>query len=497
MPKIKDYSSNVSAAKPIQGRLAQAEDFGDYRGLREVGEGISSLAGAAEKSASRAEVSDLYAQMSEVHSKTAIGLNEQLQNADPGDKEFASRFVKDFDDQMQSIGDNVSTSAGKEFFAKTSSAYRSHFYEAAALGQSALAGKKAVTDYQNSLNQMSSALVNDPSSYPLLKEQHQNFLDSGAVPAEAKLKLEGMGKEQLAKSAIAGWINLNPDYAKRQLSEGLWDKDIDGATKVQMLSHADQAIRAEEAEAERQKRKEAEIEAQKQVVTQNTFLQKLVNKELTANDILKSNLDPFGSGSKHQFIDMVKADNEKLRTDPNVFTDIFSRAHLPDNDPRKIWDENVINQAVIDQKLTFDDAMKLRGEVQGKRTAEGSTESKMKNQVFEIAKSELVKTDPAIGLKDPVGEENMLQFMRYFDDTFTKKRKEGIPALDLLDPSNKEYIGRAIPQFKRTPSEQIKSLTQGLNKVVQPERSEDFYRKTNPDGTKEDILTWRKRRNGR
>lgn len=495
MPRIKEYSPSIKAAQPQTLRRATAADFGDYSGFEAAGAGLQDFGSSVQKANGRAEVSDLYAKMSEAHSQFTIDLQDQLKTADPNDKEFAQNFTQKYDDYMSKISSNVSTEAGREYFARTSAAYKAHFYETAAVGQSHLAGEKAVTDYQSSLNSLSSALVSDPSSFQALKQQHDDFLDSGAVPAEAAIKLKLTGGEHLAKSAIQGWINLNPEYAKEQISQGAWDKEISGDVKVQMLAHADQGIRAQEVEQERAKRKQQEAIALAQQKTQNDFLQKMVDGSLSSKEILASNLDPFGSGSKEQFIKLQEAGNQGFgkKSDPSTVKNLFDRIHLPDGDPNKLIDENQLNTYVSAGNLSFADLNLMRGEMLNKKTEQGAIESQMKKRVFDMAEAKLVKKDPMTGLGDPLGQTLMLQFMRqsYLDEQSAKKA--GVSAVDMYDPKNPNFIGRSLPNFQRTQQDVIKSIV-GANKspdsVVPPPPPADPERMRKPG---ESIGAWRER----
>jgi hypothetical protein len=286
-----------------------------------------------------------------------------------------------------------------------------------------------------------------------------------SVPAAAgglnTTALQGLlkGASDLAESAVRGWIKLNPEDAKAQLTAGKWNDLVSGDVKKQLFHESDMAINAKRIEEERrQKEIEKALEAKKEQ-TRNDFLVQMEKGSLSAKDILGSNLDAFGSGSKHTFLEMLKASGDsKLRTDPAAFIDAFKRIHLPDDDPKKLRDEEDLNQLLIGRKVTFEDLNKLRGEFQGRKTTEGQIEAELKKNVIKMAESSLTRTNPLMGIRDPQGDEQMQKFLTYFLTEFENQKKKGKNARDLLDPGSPDYLGKSVAQFARSPQQIMKDM---------------------------------------
>jgi hypothetical protein len=468
MPKIQEYVSRTSVQGPVSSRRATAEDLNPNGGFEAAGKALSEVGDVVERRAQQADVSDLNAKMSEAHAQFTVQLQETLRTADPGDRTIADKFTQQYDDYMSKLGENVATSAGRNYFTKASAEMRAHFIESAHNGQADLAGVKAKEDYTKSISSLTSSLLNDPSSEALAQKIHDtgvdNLVSSGLLSKAKADELKITGRADLAKSAIRGWVNLNPEQAKEEIKGGRWDGLIDGDVKHQMLGEAEQGIRGKEIENERLRREQERQRQEAQSQTQNAFLEKLTSNQLTNKDILKSNLDAFGSGSKEQFLQLVKASNEgKMKTDPGTYRDLFNRIHLPDEDPKKLRDENELNQYVVKGRLSFEHLNQLRAEIQGKRTPDGEMEAELKKGLVKVAEGKLTRSNPMLGLRDVDGDEQMQKFMTFFLKEFDTQKKSGKSAAQLLSPESPDYLGRYISNYTRSPNQIMKSLVGTMN----------------------------------
>jgi hypothetical protein len=224
-----------------------------------------------------------------------------------------------------------------------------------------------------------------------------------------------------------------------------------------MYGEVSLGINARRAEAERV-RKDAELaKEQARSATQNDFLAKMNSGKLTAKDVLNSNLEAFGSGSKEQFLGMLKTNSEsRLKTDPATYTSLFNRIHLPEGDPKKITNENDLNK-YFGRGLDMSTLNALRGEIQKRRTPEGEFESNLMKQARVMARSKIVR-DPVVGV-DPEGEQQMLLFDAWFGKEVQKRKEKGEDAAEFLDPSSHKYILKDMSRFQRTSQEVLRSMT--------------------------------------
>lgn len=488
MPKLPGIELRTGGAPPVSRAKAEADPKG--LGFPQFGSAVAQVGQMLRKRAEQNEISNVNERMAALQSEFTRKFQDSFQKANPNDTELGQRLVTDFEDRLGQIGGEVSTRGGSLYFQKISAQMKGHFANSAASYQAELAGANAKANYQKAMKSLSSALIDDPSSLKLALEMHDSNLDSlvesGGLPSKAATQLKEAGKTELAKQSIRGWIRLKPEGTKKLLTKGEWDGYIDGDLKKQLMAEADQELRAREVEAERLKKEQERALKESQRVTQNDFLDKLTNNQLSTREILDSNLEAFGSGSKKQFIQMLNSNLSPIdRDDPVVFQSLFDRAHLPDGDPNKLTDENELN-AYLGKGLSLNSLKNLRKEVLLKGTRSGETEANLKKSFVDLARGALVKTNPYLGIKDPVGEANYQAFSSEFFDEYEKQRKKGKTPQELLSPTSKDYLGPILFKYQNTPIQIIKNYSKGFADTPAPK--EVKKKPTKPIGQRLDEL---------
>lgn len=467
MPVIREYGdAKVNTPGPIQRREISPDQLGaaEGRGIAQLGEAVQSVGDVVAKRLDQENTSDVTAKLTKANADLAIKLQQTIRTADPGDKKVFEDYNKEVDDTLGKIGQEASTVSAREFYTKTSAHIKGQLSKTAADGQADLAGAKAVSDYTSTLSSISNTVMADPTSIELQKAIHaqaiENLVKTGQLPREQALKLQTHGDQEIAQATIRGWTQLDPDYAKKKLTGGEFDASLSSDQKHALFGEIETAKRAKEIDIERRDRLAEKNLKKQQTKTQNDFLNQMQDGKLAAKDILNSNLDAFGSGSKEQFLNLLKKSNdpeEKLKTDANTMIALYNRIHLPDGDPNKLTDENELNNH-FGNGLSFTDLNRLRDEMQGKQTEAGKIESDLKKQVIEIAKGKLTKSNPLTGLRDPVGDEQMQKFMVFFFDEYKNRRAKGESAIDLLSPDSPKYLGKNISQYVRTQQQVMRDL---------------------------------------
>lgn len=488
MPVIREYQQKTDVPGPINRPAYSADQFGAQQGraLEAAGGAVMGAADVMAKRLDQENTSDVTQKLTKANADLAIDLQETIRKAEPGDKTAFEEYNKRVEETIGKIGEDASTVSARAFFGEASVRIKGQLSKTAYDGQAELSGIKAVSDYTNTVNNLSAATMADPSSVGLQRELHkqaiENLVATGQLPRAKALELERQGDTSLAKASVRGWIGLNPDYAKQKLKSGEFDAQLGAEGKLQLLGEVDQAVRGKEIDAERRRQEQERVVKKQQQQTQNDFLAKLVDGDVSAKDILNSNLEAFGSGSKEQFLQLMKARNspeEKLKTDPTTMITLFNRINLPDGDPNKLVDENELNK-YVGNGLSFPDLNRLRDEMQGTQTEAGKIEADLKRQVFEIAKGKLTKSNPLTGFRDPIGDENMQKFMVGFFEEYKAQRAKGKSARELLTPGNEFYIGKNIDSFVRTPQQIMRDLapkrarpqTNGLADLMKPQTNE-------------------------
>jgi hypothetical protein len=466
MPVIREYSPQTRSIGANNGPAYSGDQFGaaQARAMEGAGQVISNVAETVAKRLDQQNASDVTVKLTKANADLAIDLQKTIRTAEPGDTKAFEEYQKRMEDTIGKIGEEANTASARGFYTEASARIKGQLTKTSIDGQAELAGIKAVQDYSQTQNNLTAAVMADPSGVGLQRELHKqnlaNLVASGQLPREKAIQLETQGETALSKAAMRGWIDLNPAYAKEKLKSGEFDSTLGADGKAQMLGEIDQAVRAQEVEQERRIRQQERNTKIQQQKTQNHFLTAMTEGKLSSKDILGSNLEAFGSGSKEQFLNMMKMANspdEKLKTDATTMIALFDRIQLPDGDPNKLMDENELN-GYFGRGLSITDLNRLRDEIQGTQTDAGKMEGEMKRQMMEIARGKLTKSNPLTGFKDPIGDEQMAKFQINFMNEYKAQRTAGKSAQSLLNPDSPEYLGKNLMSYVRTPQQIMRDL---------------------------------------
>jgi hypothetical protein len=475
MPRIREYVSEEKlSGAGIPGRRAQAEDFGSGAGayrfgqaLQGVGQDMGQGALFLAQQESRDEVTDVHTQLAKANADWTLHLNESVQSAAPGDDTIAPKFLERFDDYLSKLGERYQTRNGRRAFDLGAASMRGAFAEQAFGQQARLAGVHAKQQFQSALDASRNALVNDPSQFHrLLESTHAALNDTegsyARIPAEQREPLNRLAKEQLAYSAVQGYMKLSPELAIKQLNGGQWDEYLDADKKISLMRGAEVEISRREAESVRVS-KEAER------AEQEVIIQKLAANKLTSMDVLQSNLRPTGEGSKEHFLNVLRTRSKEateapIKTVPSVMLDLFTRIHAPDGDPSKITSEAELNNAYINKRLSFEDFNRLRKEVTDARTPEGEKLGKRRSDFVQGVAAQIDKSNPLMGKIDASGKQQVYEFSYYVDQQVDAYRKAGKNPYDLFDPSKPDYLGspQVISGFQKTIQQSMKEYSDRL-----------------------------------
>lgn len=309
------------------------------------------------------------------------------------------------------------------------------------------------------------------------------------LPDSIKQKALAFARDRLSQNKSPFASSTESPFAQPTEVVG---KSIDPAVqslspeaRLEMEVRARQTLNAQYIDQEHQMALAKQALELQQKKTQNGFLSAMQNGQLTADKVLNSNLDPFGSGSKDEFLNMLRARDKAPKTDSTTFNELFARINLPDTAPGKITNANQLNSYLIDGRLDIQDLDKLRAEVEHKGTADGEAEAKLKSGIFEVAKSTLTKSNPLIGLQDPIGDESLQRFTSWFLSEYQRQRGAGKTPTELLSPDSPDYLGKRITNYVRNPQQimqdVLKSATTPAVSAIprkEGESAEDYLKRT-------------------
>lgn len=473
MPRIREYNLQESAQAAIPGRRATTADFYQGDGAN-TGAGLMDLARTLQESAQRDEVSDVQVALSKARAEWTVKMQEQADKDPAGDPQFAQKFTEEFSTSIQSIGDGLTTRGGRDAFKRGSAELAAHFTQAAGLYQVRAAGVRARENYVAALDNNRNTLLRDPSQFESVLAQTQAALaDPNGVyakmPAADREKLQRQTNADLAKSAVQGIIDLDPQGGLKQIEDGKWSKWLDADATTQLRAHAKQAIRAEEIEQERRERAREKADEQAREKTKSEFIARLTedNVSLTAKEILNSDLK---AAEKEHYLTLLKTraneGSKPVRTDPTTFRDLFTRIGLPEGDPRRISNEQELSQAFVDKKLSFEDLSRLRKEFTDYRTPDGEKLTKRKADFLKGVGPTINKSNPLMGKLDSTGQMQEYEFGVYVDNEIERMRQEGKNPYDLFNPVKPDYLGKpeVISGFQKTMQQSIDDFTSSLNR---------------------------------
>lgn len=499
MPQIKQYNQQIDASGPTTVPQANGNTFGAgvAQEISHLGENLTNTGMVLQQRANQEDISELNTRMARAQADITVDYQKQLQEGTLETKDF----MDSVGEKMDAVQQGVNTPSGRQSFTRANAELHAHFLEKAFAGQAQIAGEKAKSNHIESLTDRSSTVYGDPSQFELSLKQQYDTVDSlvatGGLSAKDAPKLKREDAVKLAMSAAEGSIRLNPDVAEQAImKDGIYDEYLTGQQKDALLGTIRQERNGRLAEDERLRRQQEKILKEQQTQTQNQFLDKLQAGELSWNDVKSSNLDPFGSGSKETFIQLMKTKNadRAAHSDPYVFRDVFSRVHLPAGDPKRITDENELNQYFIKGQISLPDLKSLRGEITDKGTIEGDVNSTLKKNFTDMAFNSIAKPDPTTKIADPEGAKNYQRWLSGMLPRYQKAIAAGKNPADLFNPDNPEYLGKDIPQFQRSLDQIIKSQIEGrksnnappnTTEMEFPDGSRQFVPNANVDKAKE------------
>jgi len=463
MPVIRQYNNRVANVGPGPRVQVSGRTFGSQQAqaTAQLGQALSQTGQVIAQQIEQKEVSDINAKVAQKNAEMSLRLQETVRKTAPGDTAPYEKFREDLQNEFDALGDEISTPRARNFLNQASARISGQLTRTSITAQAESAGIKAMNDYRTVLNSVTAAAAADPSSIDLQRDLHagtiQNLVESGQISANDGAQLISEGELALARSTLRGWATLDPEYAKQKLDSGEFDKELGSDGKRQVMGEINQAVRAREAEEARRRRQQQDALKEQQGATQNKFLEKMVTNNLSNDEILRSNLPAFGSGSKEQFIRMMKKNAEApLRTDNRTYIALFDRINLPENDPNRLTDEGELNQALIDGKLTFQDLQQLRKEFQGLSTQEGKTRNELKkNFLNKFARGKIVGGSLFKGT-DPIAEQSYQAFLVSFNAEYEARVKAGEKPEDLLNPENKNSMTGLVDLYTRSITQQVR-----------------------------------------
>lgn len=454
MPRLPDYTSLGDGPAPRSNRPSVQDRSGEI-----LGQAIGQAGQALQQVAAQRE--DQQAQLELTQARSALLVADiQTRQSFANDPDWKT-YTQRYQDQMRQASD--------EALKGISGRRQKQLFQAAAAADIAR-GSAAVTDQaqakRTDIGHASTVTTLDALRSSSLQAPDEGTRAAAVGAAHQLIDASVTNGDLTAEQGATIKKQWTADYSKGAVEMLPYDKQIEILShpkgtvadflqpdkREEMLQHS---ILAKQVEDQRALALQKQQQEEQQKAIQNDFLGRMNSGSLTPQDVLHSGLAPFGSGSKDEFLNMLKTQTKEPKTDPSLFNELFARAHLPDGNPGKITNENQLNPYLIAGRISMEDLTKLRNEVQGQNTTEGQSEAAMKKGMFDVARNTLTRSSPLLGIVDPEGEANLQRFTTWFVGEYDKQRAAGKSASQLLSPDSTDYLGKRLQNYMRSPQEII------------------------------------------
>ena len=488
MPQIKEYTQRVGGAAELPlaqvTRQAYASDFnGAGVGAQIAGNALQQAAADAgaiqrmvEDQKARKEVTDAAVELARFNSSAAHELKNAEKNGELNDDAFTEAYMARINTNLDLVGSRFETTAGRQAWERGSAEMSGHYLIAAGEAQSRAAGIRAISQYKDFVDATRNTVMNDPFQFERMEQGAANVINDpkgifAHIPSDKRDELARTTKTELAKSAVQGVIRLDPRIAMQQLTGDKWDPYLDADNKHALMTEARVGIAGLDAEARRQAAEAARQRKREIDQTNQKMVELYSSKSLTIPQVLDSNLDAVGEGSKEHWVKMIEAQNKEHRSapikkDPRLFVNTLEGIRNGTIRSETQIENLFAQSADRGVGITWEDTKQLRQELVELRTPEGAKLSKQLDDFFASRKAQIDKSNPQMGKIDQTGSAKMYDFMTMVRDRVDEYKRQGKDPRVLLDPKSPEFLGspETLAPYQTTIQESIRTLSESLKR---------------------------------
>lgn len=468
-PHVVDTGGDIAG-----GAAATAEAF------RSVGQNIAQTAEVIDRHVSQQETSKL----TKTASDTLFGLTSQWNDVaaktDPNDIDKAAEdFTNNtLNPTIEKLGGDLFTREANQLKARMQVEIKGHLQNKILADQSALNGVAVQKNLNDSVNTLSQTAYADPTSAAAGISLFNQNLDAQLAThkitpetaATIRRELTDKAGREIETASGRAMAERNPDELLKAINSGQF-KYLDGLQLSQLNTYAIQ-----QQEAKKRDERQAKEDAIKDAGIASDNRRNEIMKGLSVNGRVKIPpnaqaqilADPvMNAPDKDALLGIVKRlsepDANQLRNDPGTYIGLFDRIHLPDDNPRKITNEDDLNQ-FLGRGLNYTGYSQLRQEIQGKKTEEGSVESDLKKDFVAKIKRDLTQTNPFLNIKDTKGDDNFSRWLYQFLPAYDAAVRAGKNPVELLNPDG-DFAKSALP-YHRTLQQQMRDIMQGVGPIL-------------------------------
>lgn len=458
MPQIEEYLPQVSVPEGIGGVSPNTEFAGALgRGLESFGSSIEDSAHVMHSKNAQQETADVYAHFADQRAYWTNKLQQQTQDGTLN----VDKFTEDFENSSGQMGDNLSTSEGKNYFERQQARLKGSLLQQANAGMAQVASNEAKGKWQDAINKSSSSLMQDPSSFHDVYEQGLESVDqlvkTGGLPEKFRSKAELQMGLEFSKGAIRGWAELDPEKAKHMLDQGAFDQFLDTDQKHQMLMEVDRYAKAQDIEGKRsQKAIEDDQKAQSEKWGQD-HLQKLSDNALSTKEVLgavQNGTLKWEQGEK--WLNMIKEGTKEGRTNPTTKNDLIKRIVNPESTNPITSQEDLM--PYVGNGITITDFNQLNSLFH--KTPEQQAIAQGEKALFDSARKTIRFKNMMTNQYDVLGEKKLAQYMGDYIQAKKDIQASGGQLSDLTNPNSPSYFGNKLESYQTSAQDQMNHMSQ-------------------------------------
>lgn len=425
-------------------------------GLRAIGQPIEE---AHDRYVTQKEISGGAATGSVFLQNQDAAWNELAKSANANDATIAPKFLGKLEEDLAAFELKFETDKGRAWAQSYVQRVRQHFYEKTSADVASRARLAVTQNFNQTINSAIQAVRDDPSS----SNTYLGMVDDAVAAmvessvgidnvdaAQLQTTMSDQAKGEIAKAAMFGRAEQNPEQFLKDFDAGVFDGELI------YLSQAEQAavrangevqknVKEQEAAATAtavNKANDAAVEKAKVSVVSNALSGKPGSLEALTNEITRmpgvklEDLSTTYNAVKTIYKD--QATGAVFQNVPEVISDFRSRAWLPIGHPQRLTMKE-LELAVIDHEIDGDArtlfARALNNEDEGYRADQTYLQAELGSY-----KQYFTGDSGPFGGSDPEGERRYAQFQQDMQKLFDDGIRRNIPAQDLLDRTNKNYI---------------------------------------------------------
>ena len=462
MPKIREY-----AAPELNFQEVPMQGYGELRGGAETARSFQRLGSAIETGSeqiyqrqAQEETSDLNADFSMLTAEVTDEIDSAVQDGSINSQDYLQKLQP----RIDKLSDGISTPAARRSFERNAARLTAVAIKKASRGQAMVAGAKAQANVQAEINNYSSSLFVDPSSFQdnidAMRSSIEDQVTSGALKAVDAEKLQMVATRDLAKGAVRGWARLDPDLAEKKLKD--FQPYLSGDQMSEMQGYINQERRANAAELARVEAAERRAEKLKGDAWMEKNLNQIINGNLSTKTILSSPLKPREKMSLINAVERNAKDGGGA-TDPRIKNQITQKILTGEfTDVQQFVDQ-------VGKGINLKDLGELNNFLA--KTPEGQAQIDGEKRLFELARKTISSKDYSGAFNtDADSEYNITRFMADYQAAKNQMIKDGKPVSSLVDPNSADYFGLKAKSYKLTPQQTIALQADLQRKRATPER---------------------------